>query len=291
MNLAYMMNICSEESEFFVEYVVYGDVYILINFMMDAICLLLVRRLLYGRGRQDGFWRVYAGALFGSVGSMLVLAIPMEGFPVNLKALIRIVLLHGFVNSGMLIIGLHVKKWSVRHFLKAYAGLYIGSFLVGGVMQVFAPYIQSTSIFFTVTVAAYYLILGIYSLVRRMGLKEQVEVIVHFPEVPAFRGLVDTGNSLTDPITGKMVSIISKEAAKKYLGNMSVAAIRYIPYKTVSGGGVMPVVELSEMEIQGICQGEEVTRKVNHPLIGIGNVSNKDPSHTAYDIIVSPKLW
>lgn len=276
------------------QYEVYADVYIIVNFMMNVICLSLVRVLLFGRGSPKEWHRIFAGALLGSIGSLLVFAIPKKILPEGGIVIFRVVLLHGVVNTSMLKIALKIPWSKKRFFLKAYAGLYVSSFLVGGVMEVLTPYIRMSSLFFAVTLASYYLILGIYEWLRRMHQQESIKLSVELwvKERPSegegsariLEGIIDTGNGLMDPVTGKPVSIISREAASKFLGDVSANGIRYIPCKTVSGEGVMPVIELENMRLTGLRNHQQATTVIQKPLIGIS-------WELSYDIIVSPKLW
>lgn len=110
--------------------------------------------------------------------------------------------------------------------------------------------------------------------VRLIREKTTTEVLIELEDKKTeVRGLVDTGNFLTDPLTGKPVIIISKEAAKNILpldivdlavneANNNIAyeklmksdyanRIRFIPYKSFGEGkGVLIGVRPDKVRIE-----------------------------------------
>ena len=77
--------------------------------------------------------------------------------------------------------------------------------------------------------------------------------------------LLDTGNSLCDPVTGKPVCILGKRQAGEILKEKELQTLRYIPYCSVgTEKGVLPVIRAEKMCIH---TGQECW--VEKPLIGI----------------------
>ena len=60
------------------------------------------------------------------------------------------------VNTFMIRVGLKIKN--MKGFVKAYVLLYIGGFLLGGVMQAANQYIKVGSLFFAIAVGGYYVV-------------------------------------------------------------------------------------------------------------------------------------
>ena len=78
--------------------------------------------------------------------------------------------------------------------------------------------------------------------------------------------LWDTGNTLTDPVTGDPVSILAPGLAEEIgLWGGTGKGLRYIPFRSVSGDGVMPVFRVEKM-----CIHMEEDCWIMNPLLGVG---------------------
>ena len=126
-------------------YELYVDVLFLVNFMMDYILLLIVRRMLQCTATHG---RICIGAAISSLLTCVVMILPIP------YTVVKLILFHVFVNTCMIRVGLKIK--SIRSFLKAIIMLYIGSFLLGGIMEVFRPYIRVGSLFLLIAIIGYY---------------------------------------------------------------------------------------------------------------------------------------
>lgn len=259
-------------------YELYIDVLFLINFMMDSLLLLAVKKLMRCPVSNG---RVFLGSAAGAVLTCLLMICP-------LPAAVR--LLAGYVGiSGIMVrAGLNLRPG--KAFWKAFGLLYVSAFLVGGMLQALRPWLRSGSVFFAAAVGAYYLLCGIWKCLIRLGRRRAqiCEVVLHIGERACHMyALLDTGNGLTDPLSGEPVSVIDPVCAGQILGGeTSGAGIRYIPYRTVGGEGVMPVFRAEQLEI---CLAEEGTRfQAQHPIIGIceGNVSEQED----YQMILNPDI-
>ena len=259
-------------------YELYIDVLFLINFMMDSLLLLAVKKVM-NCPVSNG--RVFLGSAAGAALTCLVLACPL---PSALK------LLAGYVGISSIMVrtGLNL-RWG-KPFWKAFVLLYVAAFFMGGILQVLRPWIRAGSIFFAAAAAAYYLLCGIWRCMLRQGRRQSqiCEVTLHIGE-KAFQvlALVDTGNGLTDPLSGEPVSVIDPGCAEQILGEEKESVkIRYIPYRTVGGEGVMPVFRVGQMEVSLEKEGEKF--QAQRPLIGIceGNVSEQED----YQMILNPDI-
>lgn len=259
-------------------YELYIDVLFLMNFMMDSLLLLAVKKVMKSPVSNG---RVFLGSAAGAVLTCLLLICPL---PAALK------LLAGYVGiSGVMVwTGLNL-RWG-KSFWKAFGLLYVAAFFMGGILQVLRPWFRTGSIFFAAGVAAYYLLCGIWKCLIRLGRRQAqiCEVILHMGEETCrVQALVDTGNALTDPLSGEPVSVIDPDCAEQILGEEKESiGIRYIPYRTVGGEGVMPVFRVEQMEVCLEKEGEKF--QMHRPVIGIceGKVSEQED----YQMILNPEI-
>ena len=117
-------------------YELYIDVLFLVNFMMDYILLLIVRKM-FSCSATHG--NICLGAAIGSFLTCVVVVLPIP------YAFVKFVLFHMFVNTCMIRVGLKIK--TIPSFVKAMIMLYIGGFLLGGIMESFSQYVRVGSLF------------------------------------------------------------------------------------------------------------------------------------------------
>lgn len=245
-------------------YELYIDVFFLVNFMMDAILLEILRRIL---GCPVSHGRVFLGAGAGALGACLVLCLPVPyGF-------VRIIAGHGLINLIMLKTGLGI-RWG-REMAKAFLLLYISGFLVGGILGVFRPYLRTAGLFFAFAVVSYYGALGAWKLLGALAGREKSR-----REVRLFRGerscrvraIVDTGNTLRDAVTGKPVCVIDQKTADALGLFEKPGGLRFLPYHSVGRReGVLPAFPLDKMELQG-----DPVQVVERPLVAVCQEISRD---------------
>lgn len=258
-------------------YELYVDVFFMVNFMMDYVLLLIVRKMLQCTATHG---RICIGAAMGSflTGMIVILPIPY--------AVIKLILFHVFVNTCMIRVGLKIK--SIRAFLKAMIMLYIGSFLLGGILEVFRPYVRVGSLFLVIAIAGYYLVLGIWKFVSYVQKWNQYHCRVELylgNERYEIKGMIDTGNSLREPISGKPVSVLNRMTARKLFGEKSLKDVRYIPYQSIGKqDGVLPAFRFDKM-----CIYSDKTCWVKEPLIAISEETIG--TEEEYEMILNPNLF
>lgn len=245
-------------------YELYIDVFFLVNFMMDAILLEILRRIL---GCPASHGRVFLGAGTGALGACVVLCLPVPyGF-------IRIIAGHGLINLIMLKTGLGI-RWG-REMAKAFLLLYISGFLVGGILSAFRPYLRTAGLFFAFAVVSYYGALGVWKLLGALAGREKSR-----REVRLFRGekscrvraIVDTGNTLRDAVTGKPVCVIDQKTAETLGLFEQPEGLRFLPYHSVGRReGVLPAFPLDKMELPG-----NPVRVVERPLVAVCQEISQD---------------
>ncbi len=259
-------------------YELYIDILFLINFMMDSLLLLAVKQVLKC---PVGNVRVFFGGALGAALTCILVAVP-------LPAAVKLPVFYAGINSLMLWAGLKIQKRKL--FLKALVLLYVGAFLMGGMLQVLRPWLQTGSLFFAAAVPIYYLLCGTWKfLIHLRRQRERIcEVVLHMGmETYRVNALMDTGNMLTDPVSGEPVSVIDAACAKQILeDDMENKGIRYIPYRTVGGDGIMPVFRAEQMEV--FLPEEKETFRMHRPVLGIGEgqISGQED----YQMILNPHI-
>ena len=253
------------------------DVLFLVNFMMDYLLLLLVKKMLKCSATHGN---IFLGALIGSVLTCVVVILPIP------YAIIKIILFHMFINTCMIRVGLKIK--TIREFVKAILLLYIGSFLLGGILEMLRQYVKIGSLFFFLAILGYYLALGIWKFISYLQRWNQYHCnvdVVCGKNVYRMKGLIDTGNNLSDPITGDPVSIIDKDMAMKLFDKEQIKNVRYIPYRTIGNAeSVLLIIRADQLRICG-----EKTYEINQPLLGISE--EKVSVRGEYEMILNPNLF
>ena len=229
-------------------YELYVDSLFLINFVMNLYLLLLVNRSSF-RTATPG--RLLLGAAMGGFGGLLPYLLSGPGF---LKMGVGIVA--GTV--GMILIAFPVK--SLRMFLKLLEKLLLYSFCMGGVLLFLIraiPGLRSilTGIFGIMGVGGLcFMFLG-----HLWKVGEQEEnlcraVLICKTGRLEVIGLVDSGNTLTEPISGKPVCIVTQQVLNSLKEELP-AGYRAVPYHSIGKkrgileGYLLPELQL---EIRGI---------------------------------------
>ena len=264
------------ESGWNVYYELYVDVLFLVNFMMDYLLLLLLKKMLKCTATHG---RLLLGATVGALFSCLIIILPIP------YTVIKLLLFHGVVNIFMIQTGLKIKKG--KELIKACALLYVGGFLLGGIMQALHQYVSKGSLFFAIAAFGYYLASKLWDVIvsiQKMN-RTRCEVELFWGEKTfQMRGLIDTGNGLKDPISHKPVSIIDKAVAKAFLGEMKMTKVRYVPFHSIGKGeGVLLAVEIDKM-----CIHYEQEIWIERPLLGVSE--EKISSEGEYQMILNPNL-
>lgn len=260
------------------QYEVYLDVLFLENMMMDFLILLAMKKIFPCTATYGS---LLLGSFIGSLLTCLILFLPSP-------LILRYLLLFFLVNSCMLTIGLKLR--TRHHFLRAWILLYLVSFLLGGIMNWLSLYLRhffrTASLFFTIGVISFFLFYhGLLFLKKLLKLQNHFCLAILSINGKEFRlkAFVDSGNHLYDPLTGKPVHIISKNAYQRIYDHNFPEKFRYIPYQTIQDtAGVLPVITIRQMKISG-----DSERLLHTPLIGVSE--QKTFGNGAYEIILHPK--
>lgn len=248
-------------------YELYIDVLFLENFMIDSLLLLTINRILQWE-------RNYGRILFaGMLGSLLTCLVMIVSIPVWLKSSLF------YAGIPCLMIVVMEKERSMLRLGRGIALLYLLAVFLGGILTLFRPYLRYISLFYGLAVISTQGMLLVWKLFRRVK-TEQVRCckVTLYTESEAYtiKGLIDTGNCLTDPICGEGVHVLDctfyEQMFQKQLESFSVCGteavseerMHYIPYRSVSGTGIMKVFRIEKM-----CVEKEKKQWVEHPLIGV----------------------
>ncbi len=265
-------------------YQVYIDSLFFFNFLFDLMLLCLLKRVLKCTATHLS---LMAGAAFGAGAVCAIIILPYGGL------LAKLAVMYFFVSAGMLRIAF--KKIGMRGLVRALLLLYLFSFLFGGLVQMAAMHFP---LFFgrrmRVLEAAGLACILFVPLrhackkwrMRRLLAEEFVRVTLCLDggEV-AVTALVDTGNGLIEPISGKPVSIIQKDCMKAVGWEKEDTAYCAIPYHTIDRPhGMMEGMRISRMRIQ--TQAGEIT--VEAPILALSG--EKIAGMGGYQMILNPKL-
>lgn len=178
---------------------IYLDVFFLLNFIVN-FCLLHSCGMILRCNRTIGY--TVLAAFFGSLASCAFLFIPMKSeiwpmFPVCVRF---------FTAMGMTYLSYGKDHW--KSFLREVLCLYFSSFALEGVLR------------FTHSIGGLILLLAVSYGIGKEKRKRQNRMLVTltFKEKSVvLHGFYDTGNRLTEQITGRMAHIVSYDSIKKIL--------------------------------------------------------------------------
>ena len=155
-------------------------------------------------------------------------------------------------------------------------------------MEVFQPYVKSVSTILAIGLGAYYIVLGIWKFISYVQRWNQYRCNVELylgNQMYEIKGIIDTGNSLRDPVSDRPVSVLDKKTARRIWGIETMEQVHYIPYRSVGKeAGVLPVLEVERMCIRG-----EKNYSVERPLIGISE--EEISAGGDYEMILNPNLF
>ncbi len=256
-------------------YVVYLDVFFVINYIMDYILLRLTSIIVK---KKAGTFRLCAGAAVGAIYSVAALK-PLVRHSIYLTILniiisfVMVWIAFGFVSKKSLIkngIVLRVVSFFMGGFLNyLYYSTRVG-IVINEAIHNRSPGVTNARKFTVVTLLAYLMISLLVKFLRRYKMDEkryyQIKLIFKGKAVIA-EALYDTGNCLVEPVTGKMVHIAQGELIRQLLGRTEAQERMYIiPYQSVGvENGLLYGVRLDEMIIYK--PEEEV--HIESPVVGI----------------------
>ena len=225
-------------------YELYVDSLFLVNFVMNLYLLLLVNQSMY---RTATRLRLVLGA---GVGAGLYLVPFLCNGPVWMKLVIGL----AGGTAGMSFTAFHI--CSIKAFLQIVERLLLYSLLMGGTMLFLIqkiPFIRNsmTGICGILGMGAFIFLTFSYWQEHRKEKENVCHVtLVRGAESISISALIDSGNSLLEPISGKPVSIIEKDTFSR-LWKKEPDFYRAIPYHSIGKKkGIMRGYLLTEIRIE-----------------------------------------
>ena len=226
--------------------VIYAELLFIENFITGWVILLLTGRL---RGSNPKKWRVAAGSVMCGLYAFILFA-PLHWLTALASKLL--------FSAAVVVTVFGKATW--RSIIKTTATFYITSFLMGGVtiammyllkipgMTGNGSYVLKGATFLQIAAgvaATWYLGCWLSGLLREKITRNKVmrQVTIELAGRSwQLTALVDTGNSLKDPLTGWPVAVLSKAASeeiRKICDSEQFAKLSAIPYRTAGCAGIM----------------------------------------------------
>ncbi|MBQ8309667.1 MAG: sigma-E processing peptidase SpoIIGA [Clostridia bacterium] len=243
---------------------VYVDLYFLINVSMNLLCLMITASLLHLRVKR---WRAIVAASLGALYAVAALILGAGGI-LGFLADLAIAIL-------MCTVTFTVRPLSFFHLLKCTAVQMLTSMLLGGIMTALYSLLNRIDLPLDslegdgLSVWSFAILSAIAALMtarggRFLGRSAKTRCItVHatlFGKQITLRALVDTGNLLREPVSGKGVivadrktllaalprdvaQVLSASDPAVWLSDPAVAhRVRVIPIRTASGESLLPAI-------------------------------------------------
>ena len=223
-------------------YEIYIDAFFLINFVMDLFVLWTVSKLL----KQNTTWlRLMFASAIAAIILCILIIYPIPNIFLNITIL--------YLFSCLLMIYISFKPRNFKQVIKLFAGVYIITFLLGGSMVSLYYYTKVGYYFNRIITGKYIEVLNLKTLIITSSIAFAIIklIIFYIHKIAAvqrslfdteillngnsiqIKGLMDTGNSLYDPITKVPVIIIEFDVIKDIIPcNVKEVIIDYLNNKT-----------------------------------------------------------
>lgn len=268
---------------------IYLDVYFSFNFLMDFFVLFLTGIIIKNNKK---IYRTIVSAIIGATYATIVMitedmeiyqksiGIFQKGIGEDLTKLLKIVLTYVVIVYVMELIA--YGKYNAVTMTRNMIIIYIITFILSGAVNAYYCENMVDGINVTKTILLVFFIEIFLVVLVKRSQKDvsitslyQVTLLVDGNRINVI-GLADTGNSLTEPITGKPVSVIQAEELKKIPDK-----ILLVPYNSVGKErGLMRAFVADNMVVNG--------RTVEKPIIGIHKGSFG--GNNRYQLILHPKI-
>lgn len=250
---------------------IYADLYVLINFGMDLLCLTVTASLLHLPARR---WRILLASGMGGLYSLLSLLFSPAGLLGLFFDLLAAMALAGvaFAQRG---------NGLLRH-LRVTGAYFLSSVLLGGVMTALYAFLNRLAlpldrmqkdgleawIFALLGATAGLATLKGGRLFAFSARRRYVTLTATlFGRTVTLRALIDSGNLLQDPLSGRGVIVVDRRALRGLLPEKLLAAdtpqkltdlledyelarlIRLIPVRSATGEGLLPAVIPEQLRV------------------------------------------
>lgn len=239
------------------KYVVYVDVFFLVNLVMDFIILKLASFYIKP---QTTFIRCLSGAIAGSLLSVLALLISYDSMMIHM--------LFSYVFIACFMVCITYGRCSLKQMLIRSAILYFVTIFLGGLVNFIYSYtyfgyiLQSIfrgfvfrinviwmlgATFISYIILSY--LLMYWKRARNGSMRVEVKLILK-GQTKMVKGLIDSGNSLTDPYTEKKVHIVCVDSIREMLKDISICekGFKLIPFRSLGeNNGLIKAITFDEL--------------------------------------------
>ncbi len=263
------------------KYEIYLDSLFLITASMNLCLLVLTGKL---AGCTATHWAILKGALLGAVLECLLLILPV------LPGTAKLWMGYLAVSAGMIQVTFPAKKGKVL--LERVLCLYITAFCLGGALQFLSTTVpfwkkREGDLFWLAALAGGVTFLG-SCLFEKLRTKKEflcTAILWDGTKEVAFQALIDSGNSLVDPITGKPVCVLEKKALEGCREICRPEKMRAIPYHSIGRDhGVLIGYEVPVLKIRSEKQDKTICRAI------VGLCDHPVSKRGLYQMIVHPAL-
>lgn len=273
---------------------VYADILVIINLIVDYFLLSASAAVLR---IKLSVLRQLAGAAIGALSSLYIFA-PSFGIFTD-------VLFRAAVCAVTVLCAFGFKN--IKRFLRAAGVLFLVTCGFGGIMtavwSIFKPNgmtVVNSVVYFdispafligatVITYLFFMLLKAVFSATSELADRCEITVTAEKNSI-TMEGIVDTGNSIKDYLSGSEVIIADSEFVKALLGSDSPESdtrlknrYRILPLSTVSGGGTLDGFRCDSAVIS---DGER-TVKLEKPILAV----SKTPLRDDYQAIVNPEIF
>jgi len=257
------------------EQVIYLDIFFSINFLMDLLILIIMAKLLV---QSIKMVKIAGAAIIGAVYACIVIVYPIHNNSVQF--------IITYIVVGMVMILIPFELKGVIQKLKGMGIFYAATFILNGIVNTVSAFTSNRFVIIALTIVVSIIIISI--LIGNNKVKRDIRVVtIKFKENTIdVSALIDTGNSLTEPISKKPVSVIEAMQMNKLLGGVIAnEKIRMIPFNSIGKqGGVIPGIQVDSIKLHE--HGKMV--EIKDSIIGIYN--EKLSSSNEYSMLLNPKI-
>ncbi len=269
---------CSRERGREVYYEIYIDSLLLLNFVMNLYCLELVNLILLRTATRT---RVILGAALGAVMYLLPFLFPGAGW---IKTAVF------FPLSVVIMILTTFRPIHIKAFFRVARMLLVVSFLLGGGLLCLLRLVPEGGIWMRgilgVMVPGALVFMEVSHMIQRRTQSHlcKVEIIGKGARITV-NALIDTGNSLVEPVSGKPVCILEKSIFEGLWRSGSPEGFRVIPYYSVGKkrgilyGYLVPEIRINNNGLMKSCKN-----------IYVGIVEGEIARSGGYCMILNPMI-
>ena len=231
--------------------------------------------------------RIWMGAAAGA--AMICIAIVVPVGTVGIRILLSAIP----VSMCMLRIAFRIrqgKKLIYASLVLAGCGFFLGSIMIWILNRLRTVLRGHASLLIALVIGflSYCILFRLIVIMRRKKENCLRTVEIYVPELQQkvrVQALLDTGNHLTDPLSGAPVNLISERMAKQVMSVFRPEKYHVIPFRSVGKDrGVLNAYELPEL----IIEGQEQTIRKEHVIVAICNTGISEES--IYQMILHPRL-